>query len=332
MSEYQVSSAKYGRFDPKIEEFLDRFSQMAAISKDLSLDESRKLSAALFTLPKNMLEPVGSVTDETIPVDGGVVPIRIFTPKKGKKPFPILLFFHQGGWVFGGIDQSEHLCRRLANNAECVVAAVGYRLAPEHPFPQGLQDCYAAVKWVAKHAERFAANPHSIGVAGASAGGNFAAALSLMFRDTKECSLALQVLFYPPLSYKIDEKKYSKNPGQRFLSSDTMKMFWELYAKDITDKQNPYASPLESQHLKDLPPSLIITAEFDPLREQAELYAKRLQQDGNTVTLKSYADVIHGFLELPIELTQKEAAIKEIGDTIQKMFAAYGKHLILKKM
>lgn len=309
------------KFDPKTEEFLDRFSAMVSLSKNLSLPEARKLSTAFFSTPKNALEQVGSVIDETVSVDDGNITIRVITPKSGRKaPFPILLFFHQGGWVFGGIEESESFCRKLANRAGCVVAVVGYRLAPEHQFPQPVDDCYRAVEWMRLHAERFSANRDLIGVAGASAGANLAASVALIARDKKEFTLSLQLLLYPLLTPQIDEKSYSKCPGQRFMSFDSIKMFWDLYLKKPADGLNPYASPLEANHLQDLPQALIVTAEFDPLRPQADLYAKRLAHDGNRVTLRTYSAVIHGFLELPIELPQKEQAIQEVAEMVKGMF------------
>jgi acetyl esterase len=279
---------------PKAKEFLD---QLAAAGMptlgSLPPAETREAfkGIAAFGGPP---EPLANVEERSIPGPGGQIPLRIYTPE-GKGPHPVILYFHGGGWVIGDFDTHDGLCRHLAKQASAVVVSVGYRLAPEHKFPAAPDDCYAATCWVAENAAALGADAKRIVVGGDSAGGNLAAAVSLMARDRGKPKIALQLLIYPVTDHSYDRPSYAENAKGYLLEKSSMVWFWDHYLKDARDGENPYASPLRAKDLSGQPPALLITAEFDPLRDEGEAYGKRLKEAGVAVTQKRYDGLIHGF-------------------------------------
>ncbi|HXF28330.1 MAG TPA: alpha/beta hydrolase, partial [Chlamydiales bacterium] len=209
---------------------------------------------------------------------------------------------------------------QLANKTQAVIVNVGYRLAPEHPFPQGLEDCYKATVWAQKNAARFSADPAKIAVSGVSAGGNLAAAVCLMARGRKRPDIKCQLLLYPCMTDELDKKEYAASPDQGFITYDSMKMLWQLYLPDDTeiDDANGYAAPLKAKNLKNLPMAFVMTAEYDPLRKEGKSYANRLQEEGNKVIYRTYPKMIHAFLILPVELDQHNAALDDIAQFVQR--------------
>ena len=181
--------------------------------------------------------------------------------------------------MLGSLDAVDPVCRRLANETPCAVVSVSYRLAPEHPFPAGLEDCYAAACWVAEHGAALGLDPDRIAVGGTSAGGNLAAAVALLAREREGPRLALQVLVYPPLDHRAELLPLPE-PLEPFFGSRDVAWCWSHYLADAEDGDNPLASPLRAENLRGLPPALVITAGLDPLREQGELYAARLVDGG----------------------------------------------------
>ena len=243
-------------------------------------------------------EPVGNVEDREIPGPQGQIPVRIYTPE-GKAPFPVLVFFHGGGWVIGNIESHDTVCRSLTNMANCITVSVDYRLAPEHKFPAAPEDCYAATQWVAANAATFNGDTSRIAVGGDSAGGNLAAVVALMARDRGGPSLVYQLLIYPATDYYLPgTASIEENAEGYLLTKDDMIWFLNHYLSGEEDTKHPYAFPLKAENLSGLAPAMVITAEFDPLRDEGEMYAFQMQKAGVTVTSRRYHGTIHGFVSL----------------------------------
>jgi acetyl esterase len=256
--------------------------------------------------------PVGRVEDRTIPGPNGEIPIRIYTPD-GDGPFGALVYFHGGGWVVGNIEMTDQPCRMITKAAGCVTVSVDYRLAPEHKFPAGPEDCYAATKWVADNATALGCDPSRIAVGGTSAGANLAAAVALMARDRSAPNVAYQLLVYPATRRELDTPSHKQfaTDGYYILSRADMEWFWGHYLASEADAANPYACPARAKSLAGLPPALVITAEFDPLRDEGESYAARLREEGVATVLKRYDGVTHGFFGMPSVVEKSRVAIAE---------------------
>jgi len=217
-------------------------------------------------------EKVADVKDVEIPGPAGQIPLRIYTPE-GESPFPILVFYHGGGWVIGNLDTQDDLARLLAKRVGCIVVSVDYRLAPEHEFPIGLEDAYTAMRWAVDHAEDIGGEAKRVAVGGDSAGGNFAAVVSLMARDRHDPPPVLQLLINP----ETDLSNFDTPSHQEFaamgygLTRDDVLWFRDHYLKNEIDRYNMYASPLLANNFSNLPPALVVTAEFDVLRDEARL-------------------------------------------------------------
>jgi acetyl esterase len=255
---------------------------------------------------------VSAIEDRTIPGPSADLPIRIYTPE-GQGPFPMLVFFHGGGFVRGSIETHDVSCRHIVRTSGWKVISVAYRLAPEHPFPVALEDCYAAIQWVAAHAKDLQGDPVQLAVGGESAGGNLAAAVSLMARDKGEPFLSKQVLIYPVIDYHRHGQRSSypsyEDKGRGFgLTCEGMGLYWQYYLKKESDGTRPYASPIRSADLSKLPMALIITAEFDPLCDEGERYACMLGQAGVLVVSKRFDGMIHGFLNWQEDIDEKANA------------------------
>ncbi|HVN88328.1 MAG TPA: alpha/beta hydrolase [Candidatus Binataceae bacterium] len=273
--------------------------------------EARKMTSRRVVQGPNAVQ-VAQVVDRTIPGPGGEIPVRIYTPE-GKGPFGALIYFHGGGWVVGDINMTDQPCRMLTNAAGCVTVSVDYRLAPEHKFPAAPEDCYTATKWVADNASALGVDPKRIAVGGTSAGGNLAAAVALMARDRANLPLAYQLLVYPATTSVLDtpsHREFAKD-SYYILSRADMDWFWGHYLADAEDHTNPYACPAYARTLRGLPPAFVITAEFDPLRDEGEAYAARLREEGVTVALKRYDGVTHGFFGMPTVLDISKQAIAD---------------------
>jgi acetyl esterase len=203
---------------------------------------------------------------------------------------PALVYFHGGGWMSGSAAESEELCRTLAAAAACTVAAVDYRLAPRHPFPAGLDDCFAATAWLAAHADELGIDSARIAVGGTSAGANLAAAVALLARDRAGPPLVFQLLVYPPTDHAT-----TTDSEQGSFRRAEMTSLWSQYLGDRGDGDDPRASPLRAADLTGLPPALVITAEHDPLTEEVELYARHLSEAGVVAHVRRFAGAEHGF-------------------------------------
>jgi acetyl esterase len=265
------------------------------------------------------VQSVAATEDRTVPgVDGNAIPVRIYWPEVGGDPLPVVVFFHGGGWVIGGIDSHDGTVRSLVNQTGAIFVSVDYRLAPEHPFPAAPEDCYAATQWVVNHADELNVDPTRVAVAGDSAGGNLAAVVPLMARDRGGPALAFQLLVYPCTDFDIDKyPSMTENAEGYFLTQDVMIWFYENYITDDAHRADPYAAPIRATNLSGLPPALIITGEFDPLRDEGEAYAQRLREAGVDVTSTRYDGMIHGFFSMDLVLQQGKDAQAQASAALQ---------------
>jgi len=305
--------------DPQVEEYLHDLSERGLPPLyRLSLQEARETYRDL-CVPDGRPESVADVTDRSVPGPDGEVPIRTYEPV-GDGPHPSVVFFHGGGWILGGLETHDALCRALANASNCVVTAVDYRLAPEHPFPAALEDCYAATRWVAANAETVGAEPGALATCGDSAGATLAAGVSFVVRDRDGPAVDYQVLAYPPTNHAFGTESYTENAQGYFLTREDMKRFWRGYLRSEHDGSHPYASPLRAGDLRGLPPTLIATCGFDPLRDEGRAFADRLEAAGVGVARRHYDDLIHGFLTMLAdpELDRAREAIGDIGNELRR--------------
>ena len=307
--------------NPQAKAFLDQAAASGAPPLNaLPVAEARKVLLDLFAPPQK--EPVPKIEDRQIPgPDGHQIPIRIYTPA-GKGPLPILVYFHGGGWVLGNIESHDGTSRELANKAGCIVVSVDYRLAPEHKFPAAPEDCYAATKWVALNAASFGGDPTRIAVGGDSAGGNLAAAVAQMAADRGAPSFVHQLLIYPVTNYSFDTPSYRENGEGYLLTRDSMQWFWKHYLASDEDGKKAYASPLQAREVRRVAPAFVITAEFDPLRDEGEAYAARLKEEKVPVELKRYNGAIHGFFNLGHIMDQGKEVM---ADAVARLKAAFAK-------
>lgn len=263
--------------------------------EEMSVPQARDVCMAFRDLQGDP-EEVAEVRDVLAPGPTGQLPVRVYIPR-GDGPFPLLVYYHGGGWVIGNVEVTDKPCRALANDASVVVASVEYRLAPETKYPAAPEDCYAATKWLAEHASELNADPNRLIVAGDSAGGNLAAVVPLMARDRGGPPIAFQVLLYPVTAAGVDESftSYRDNADGYLLTTASMRWFWDHYLSAPADASQPYASPLSAKDLSGLPPALVLCAEFDPLRDEGLAYAERLKEAGVPVTVRLFDGLIHGF-------------------------------------
>ena len=306
--------------DPQVQAMRDRrVRDSVPPLYTLSVKEARAADLAAIRAASGDPEPVYEVTKTTLPGPAGDMPVRIYRPAPGR--LPVLAYFFGGGWTLGSIDTSDGICRSLANDAGCMVVTVGYRLAPEHPFPAAVHDCYATVRWLAEHGEQIGADPRRLAVGGDSAGGNLAAAVALLARDRGGPRLDGQLLVYPNTDYRADTASLRDNADPVLFNRTSVAWYWQHYLASPSDGDNPLASPLRADDLHGLPAALVITAEYDPLCDEGELYAKRLAGDGVPVTLTRYDGMIHGFFAMAGALDAGGAAIAQSAGQLRTWFA-----------
>jgi acetyl esterase len=243
--------------------------------------------------PDNPDLAVGSVADRRIPGPAGDIPVRIYTPA-GDGPFGVLVNFHGGGWVIGDLDTADAVCRDICRTAGCVVVSVDYRLAPEHRFPAAVDDSVAATAWAAANMTTLHGNGR-LAVGGESAGGNLAAVVSRHARDAGGPDLCFQLLLYPVTDCDLGRPSYAANGQGYLLETATMRWFWDHYCPDPAERRHPDASPLHADDLHGLPPALVVTAEFDPLRDEGEAYAAALRDAGVAAESVRYDGLVHDF-------------------------------------
>jgi acetyl esterase len=315
--------------------------QAAAFLNDLQLQkipplEELPLETARWALMlgrnvKRAPPDLAHVDTRTIPgPDGGELTIRLYWPvgtgplatgPVGTNPVGACLYFHGGGWVLNNIETHDDLVRRLAAASGCLFVSVDYRLAPEHKYPAAIEDGYAALKWVHEHAGELNVDPARIAVSGDSAGGNIAAVLCLMTRDRGGPPVAYQVLIYPITDCDFDRPSYHENADGYFLTKSQMIWFWEHYVRAPEQMLEPYASPLRAGSLVGVPPALILTAEFDPLRDEGEAYGAALRAAGIAVETHRFEGLIHAFVKRVDHFDAALEAIQQIGNALRAMLA-----------
>ena len=291
--------------------------------QDLSPAAARKQMLDL-TPPVDPSLAVKKVENLMIPGPDGKIPIRLYYPS-GDPPFAVIVYFHGGGWVMGDLDTHHGVCQALAKRSSCLVVSVDYRLAPEHRYPAAVEDAYAATSWVAENADAIQADPDRLAVGGDSAGGHLAAVVALMARDRKGPRIDLQVLIYPITDCKFNTPSYIENKEGYMLTIDLMKWFWNHFIEDEGQANDPYVSPLRAKNFSDLPQALIITAEYDPLRDEGEAYGKRLQEAGVKVTLSRHPGMIHGFIRMNARLDKAKEALDEVAGRLRGVFRIDGR-------
>jgi len=259
-----------------------------------------------------------AVDDCTFPGPSGDVALRIYSPM-GAGPFPVIVFFHGGGFTIGSLDSHDPVARQLCARAEAVVVSVDYRLAPEHPFPAAVDDSFAALTWVAANAAELGADGARLAVCGDSAGGNLAAVACLLARDAGGPAIQFQALVYPTTDARGGYPSIEENADGAFLSADTMRWFIEHYLASSPESADDWrATPMLAPDLAGLPPALVLTAEFDPLRDEGEAYAEALRAAGNQVDVKRYDGMTHMFFQLGGVLDVARDAIAETAAALKR--------------
>jgi acetyl esterase len=242
------------------------------------------------------IDAIFSVENTKLATPDHAVPVRIYRPSEAKN-LPVIVFFHGGGWVVCDLDTHDSVCRTLCKNSGAVVVSVDYRLAPEHKFPVPLEDCYAATKYIADNAVSLGVDALQLTVAGDSAGGNLACAVALMAKAHSGPAIAHQFLIYPVTDYNFDTPSYQQLASGYMLTAQGMRWYWQQYTGDTATAQNPLASVLRAD-LAGLPPATIITAGYDPLRDEGKALADKMQAAGVAVSYKCFDDMLHGFVNL----------------------------------
>jgi acetyl esterase len=262
---------------------------------------------------------IASVRDIDIPGRDGPIPARLYVPYDDDATRPLLVYFHGGGWVVGSLEGYETSCRRLAVKADCRVVSVGYRLAPEHPFPAAVHDAWDATTWCVANAAQLQIDPKRVVLAGDSAGGTLAAVVAQQARDEGAPAIALQVLIYPATDMSRETDSYVRNAQGYMLTSAALRWFYDRYVPDVAQRADWRASPLLRTSLRSVAPALIISAEHDPLVDENEAYAERLRADGVRTEYVCFAGMIHPFFTLGGIIEDAEKAEDMIAKAIRSL-------------
>ena len=259
--------------------------------------------------------------DHQVTIAGGItVPLRIYWPFASDKPLPLVVWYHGGGHVVGSLDSYDSLCRDMALKSGAVWVAVGYRLAPENKFPAAIEDSFAALQWVAQHAAQLGGDPARIAIAGDSAGGNLAAVCALLARDADFPALCFQLLIYPATAPNADYPSQLEFGEDHFLTRKTILWFHNCYLPDDASRQDFRYAPLLAGHHDGLPPTLIILAECDPLRDEGLVYANKLVAAGNQVKVSLYPGMIHPFFSMAGVFDAARRAHQEAATALRQAF------------
>jgi len=269
-------------------------------------------------------EPVFRIHDRHIPGPGQDLTIRIYEPRAAKpgEKLPLLLWFHGGGFVIGNLDTHDHACRALAVQADCLVVAVDYRLAPEFKFPAAVDDCLATLRWLALHALELGGDPTRVAVGGDSAGANLATVCAILARNDGYPKLAHQLLIYPCTAPEPETPSHRKFAEGYLLTRNTITWFYKQYLRSQRESADFRFAPLLAEDLSNLPPALVIVAGYDPLRDEGLDYAKRLIEGGNRVTLVNYEGMIHGFLLMGGAVDAAKRALRQAAEALREAFTA----------
>ncbi|ABW01815.1 alpha/beta hydrolase [Caldivirga maquilingensis] len=306
--------------DPSVRRIIEEFNKVKPQMSKVPLNELRRMSrASSLSQPKRQIH---KVFDISIPGSEVKIPARVYVPRDGED-FGVLVYYHGGGFVFGDVESYDPLCRELAVACDCVVVSVDYRLAPENKFPAAVVDAFDSVQWVLEHANEVNGDSEKIAVGGDSAGGNLAAVVAIMARDKGlRPSLKYQVLVNPFVGVDVASYSIREYSMGFLLDRDDMDFFNKAYLSNLTDALDPRFSPILVNDLSNLPPALIITSEYDPLRDSAETYATRLSEAGVPTVVVRFNGVVHGFYNMPIP--HAKVVVGLIGSTLRQAF--YGKY------
>ena len=311
---------------PQARAVLDLVAAGGAVEPcDQNLAQIRTGFGLLVAMGAGPAEPVADVRDLEIAGPAGAVPVRVYRPI-ADAVLPVVVFFHGGGWTIGSIDDYDPIARQIANRSGAIVVSVGYRLAPEHPHPAAVDDCWAAVTWVAEHAAEVGGDPTRFALMGDSAGGNIAAVLAQRCAREGGPNPALQVLVYPVVDCDLDTGSHRDNGEGYLLDTEQVRWFFDCYGRGGAALDDHAISPLRALDLRDgslrgLAPAFVLTAEYDPLRDEGEAYAAALRAAGVEVELARYDGMIHAFFGLGAAIT---AGSQAVADTGAALHAAFG--------
>lgn len=302
---------------PQVKALLDLIEQRGVPpTHTLSVADARSAyrDRRFFTQP----DPAEVAEVRNLQAEGphGAIPLRLYKPLDPLRPqagtspaLPVLVYFHGGGWVIGDLDTHDSLCRQLANESGCAVVSVDYRLGPEHRFPASVDDSIAATYWVHKEAARLGLDPNRLAVGGDSAGGNLAAVVSIAARDAGDLPIAFQLLIYPATDMRRSAASHTSNGHGYLLTCDTITYFHDHYIEDPADDLDWRTSPLLHADLGNLPPAFVLTAGYDPLRDEGLMYSQCLSEAGNRTTHICFERQIHGFITMGRVIDEANAAV-----------------------
>jgi len=306
--------------DPAIQQMLGLLEAMNRPSLTSATPEASRRAFHMLTVdmrPAASIVPVRETQDIEVAGAAGALPARVYRPE-ADGPVPTIVFFHGGGFVIGDIDTHHNQCRGLCRSAEAVVLSVGYRLAPEAPFPAGVEDAFVATCWAADNVDSLGGDGDRIAVAGDSAGGNLAAVVAQLARDAGAPALTAQLLIYPGTDFEGGYASETENAEGYFLTRADMEWFTSQYASGV-DTHDPRLSPIHAPDLSGLAPAVVVTAEFDPLRDQGEAYAAALERAGVPVIARRYDGLIHGFFDLGALSPASAEAVAEICGDLREL-------------
>ncbi|HET9897090.1 MAG TPA: alpha/beta hydrolase [Streptosporangiaceae bacterium] len=310
-------------FHPQVQAIRDQLEADQVPSLyTLPIEEARARDVKSAIVTAGTPEHVAGVRDFTIPGPAGDLAARLYRPVAPGPALPAMVYFLGGGWSLGTLDTSDAVCRRITNLAGCASVAVSYRLAPENKFPAAVDDCYAGTAWVASHAAELGIDATRLAVAGDSSGGNLAAAVALASRERGGPSLVHQLLVYPNTDYRADTDSMREVTDQYFFNPHAIAWYWGMYLATPADGDNLLASPMRAADVSGLPPATVITADFDPLRDESELYAKKLADAGVPTEVIRYDGMMHGFFTMIGVLDVAREAVATAADRLSRAFSA----------
>jgi acetyl esterase len=300
--------------DPAVKALLE---QMPALDGQPTVEEMRARTSGEQSVLMGSGDPSVTASDRTIPGPAGKIPVRVYVPPTGTAPRGLVVFYHGGGWVICGLDTHDAICRDLAAGTGAVVVSVDYRLAPEHTFPAAVDDSWAALRWAHANASSLGADPARVAVAGDSAGGNLAAVMAMMARDAG-LELRYQLLVYPLTDFSESRPSVTENGQGYMLTAESMKWFEDQYAPDAADWR---ASPMLAADHQRLAPGMVLTCEFDPLRDDGNDYASKLAAAGVRVVNKCYPGLIHGSFSMTAIIPSAKAMMEDACAAVREALA-----------
>jgi len=308
---------------PKLAEFLEQIKNSSTKSfSQMSVAEMRQATKN-FSSFQGEKEELFHVVNKYLQAKDHEYLIRLYIPSAEQK-LPVVLFFHSGGFVKGDVDYADATCRRLANGSQAIVVAINYRLAPEHPFPAAIDDGFHALCWVHDHIKEYGGDPRRIAVMGESSGGTLAAALAIKTHVEAGPSLSYQVLVYPLLDYTCSFASHKLFGEGYFLTEEALRFYADCYLPKEIDRKNELVSPYFTKHYKHLPPLCMITAEYDPLRDEGEAFAKQLKKAEVEVAHHRFPGMIHGFMSMGTLVEDGRRALQMICEKLRAMLKKSG--------